>query len=312
MTQDPPVSQQNEDVRPADAANCAPVRTSARVWAQRISIGFVGVVISLLIIYADRPEFLAVFLMGMACWGLHEFYRAVRRQNVEPSEVLGMIACVLFLASALEPDKPVFNQYLPVLLALLMIAALLVELVKSGSHPIPNLGTTLLGAIYVGWLLSFYLRLRMMTHHSVVMNSNIPNSHVGSWLVILVCAVTWMGDTAGMVAGNFLGRHKLAPSISPAKTWEGAIGGIGCATLFGAGLGTYLGFNLPASVAISLLMAVFGLIGDLCESALKRNLGLKDFGGAMGAHGGILDRIDSLLFTAPVAYYFILVFLSPK
>jgi phosphatidate cytidylyltransferase len=174
------------------------------------------------------------------------------------------------------------------------------------------LGTTVLGAIYVGWLISFYMRLRIMDHHTVIMNPRIPDDHVGSWLVILVCIVTWMGDIGGMVIGNFLGSKKLAPTISPSKTWEGAIGGVLCGTTSGTFLGLYLGFDLTASITISLLMSVFGLVGDLCESALKRNLGLKDFGGAFASHGGVLDRIDSLLFTAPVAYYFILVFLSPR
>lgn len=293
------------------AASTARQRGSVH-WMSRISVGVVGAALTLAIIYANRPEFLAVYLTGLACWGLHEFYRAVRKQNAAPSEVLGLIACILFQVSALEPNKPIFNQFLPVLLALLMIAALIVELVKSGSRPIANLGATVLGVIYVGWLISFYTRLRLMDHRSVIINAHIPNGHVGSWLVILVCTVTWMGDIAGLVIGNWLGRNKLAPAISPAKTWEGAIGGVACSTLLGTGLGAYLGFGAPASVAISVLMGVFGLVGDLCESALKRNLGLKDFGTAFAAHGGVLDRIDSLLFTAPVAYYFILVFLSPR
>ncbi|MDR3708019.1 MAG: phosphatidate cytidylyltransferase [Capsulimonadaceae bacterium] len=303
----------NPDTVPSPQAEQHGIKNKGTAyWAQRITIGVGGAFACLALIYSGPPLALALFLTCLATWGVHEFYRAVRRQGSEPTDILGIIACILFQASALYSSKPIFSHYLPALLAILMIAALFVELVKAGGHPIPNLGTTLLGAIYVGWLMSFFIHLRLMDHHTVIMKSSIPDYHVGPWLVILVCTVTWLGDTAALVTGYFVGRTKLAPKISPAKTWEGAIGGALFGTFVGTGLGLWLGFDLVPALTLSILMTVFGQVGDLCESAIKRNLGLKDFGTAFANHGGVLDRIDSLLFAAPVAFYFIQVFLAPR
>jgi phosphatidate cytidylyltransferase len=150
--------------------------------------------------------------------------------------------------------------------------------------------------MYVGWLLGFGILL----HHT---------SPLGDELVLFVVGVTWIGETAAYLVGSTLGRHKLAPITSPRKTVEGALAQVVVSVGAGAALGSWL---LPAcGGALALgggaLLGVIGQFGDLAESAVKRSAGTKDTGGLIPGHGGVLDRIDSLLFNLPAFYYFSLV-----
>ena len=152
---------------------------------------------------------------------------------------------------------------------------------------------TLLAVMYVGWLLGFGILL----HHT---------SPLGDELVLFVVGVTWVGETAAYVVGSTLGRHKLASIISPRKTVEGAIAQVVASIGTGAALGAWL---LPAcgsilAVGAGALLGVIGQFGDLAESAIKRSVGTKDTGRLIPGHGGVLDRIDSLLFNLPAFYYF--------
>lgn len=239
--------------------------------------------------------------------GAQEFYSAVRRQGAMPSDVLGLVACVLFELVAWHWSGNRLIPYLPAVLALLLLTALLVELAKKEHKPILNIGATLLGALYVGWLSSFLILLHGLNAKIVV--PPIGGTSRGEWLVLFVTAVTWIGDTGGLFVGSWLGRHKLAPEISPNKTWEGACGSVVSAVVVALLLGHWIAFPMIHAVILGVLLGVFGLVGDLCESSLKRELGVKDFGALLPGHGGVLDRIDSVLFTAPLAYYYITVIL---
>jgi phosphatidate cytidylyltransferase len=152
---------------------------------------------------------------------------------------------------------------------------------------------TLLAVMYVGWLLGYGILL----HHT---------SPRGDELVLFVVGVTWVGETMAYVIGSTLGRHKLAPLISPRKTAEGAIAQVVASVLAGLALGAWLlpGCGLGVAVAGAALLGVVGQVGDLAESVIKRSVGTKDTGGIIPGHGGVLDRIDSLLFNLPTAFYF--------
>ena len=113
----------------------------------------------------------------------------------------------------------------------------------------------------------------------------------------------YASDVGAFLIGRRFGKHKLAPSISPGKTVEGALGGWLCAIAMAGLIGTGLGLDLGVAALLGALVGVLSQVGDLCESALKRDLGVKDFGGLLPGHGGVLDRFDSLLLTAPVVYY---------
>ena len=283
----------------------------------RIAAGVLGAALYIYLVFAydGLPFALSVALFSV--FGTLELYRAVKNQGGAPSEFLGILACVAFQLAAWTHYGQRFAPYLPAVLLLLVITTLLTELGKRRPKPVITIGTTLLGAVYAGWLLSYLTLLHGMQPGMIRLSgTNMPllvppfaSTTPGEWLVIFVSACTWMSDTGALFVGKALGRHKLAPTISPGKTWEGALGGVVTALLTGLGLGLWLHLPLVHALGLAALCAVAGQVGDLCESVLKRDLGIKDFGNVLPGHGGILDRIDSLLFAAPLAYYYVLFFL---
>jgi phosphatidate cytidylyltransferase len=152
---------------------------------------------------------------------------------------------------------------------------------------------TLFGMLYVGLTLS-----------SLVLTRTFP---AGEWFILFVALVTWAGDTGAYYSGRLWGRHPLAPTVSPKKTIEGLLGGIVLAIV--AALLAQASFlpqlRLQDALILGVLLTGTGLLGDLCESAIKRSVGVKDSGGILPGHGGMLDRLDSLLFAAPTFYYYV-------
>jgi phosphatidate cytidylyltransferase len=122
-------------------------------------------------------------------------------------------------------------------------------------------------------------------------------------LLLFLVVVVQASDVLQFVWGKLLGRRRIAPTISPNKTWEGFAGGVACATLLGTGLWWATPFNPWQAAAMSLLIALAGFAGGLVMSAIKRDRGVKDYGGLLPGHGGVLDRIDSLLFAAPIFFH---------
>lgn len=192
----------------------------------------------------------------------------------------------------------------------LLVPGLLAVLVGTLSVPLlfrlpldqvlKNGAVTLLGVLYLGVTLSFLVAIRLLQE--------------GEWLVFFLLLVTWVGDTAAYYAGTVWGRHQLAPRISPKKSIEGLAGG-----LIGAIIAAYVArwWFLPMLSAfdcaiLAVLLTGVGLWGDLAESAMKRSVGAKDSGGVLPGHGGMLDRLDSLLFTAPTFYYYVIWIISPE
>jgi phosphatidate cytidylyltransferase len=147
--------------------------------------------------------------------------------------------------------------------------------------------------LYVGWLAAHFVLLRGVADGR-------------DWVLLAVLTV-WTTDTGAYFVGRPLGRHKLAPRISPGKTWEGAAGGQVAGFAAVAGLAAAFGLDLTAAhvVALGLLLPAAAQLGDLAESAVKRGLGVKDSSGLVPGHGGVLDRLDSLLFAAPVLYWYL-------
>jgi phosphatidate cytidylyltransferase len=153
-----------------------------------------------------------------------------------------------------------------------------------------------MGAVWVGGGLSFLLLLRGLPQHSRL-------------VLYTVLIAVWAGDTCAYLGGRLLGRHKMAPSTSPGKTWEGFVCGT-AATVFVAFVALYKQhfLSIPQSITLGVVLAVAGPLGDLFESLLKRDAGVKDSGALLGGHGGVLDRLDAFLFAAPAAYFCILAF----
>lgn len=152
------------------------------------------------------------------------------------------------------------------------------------------------GSLYLGYLLSFYVALYLWRPDS---------GHLGFKTVIAVFGAVWIGDTAAMLVGTRFGRHRFFPRISPHKTVEGAVAGLAGSGIFFAIAGPLLQVPFPHDVLLGVLIGVMAQVGDLVESQLKRTAGVKDAGQLIPGHGGILDRIDSLLLVGPVVYYYL-------
>jgi len=153
------------------------------------------------------------------------------------------------------------------------------------------------GSLYLAFMLSFYLSLYFL-------HTPDPN-HLGFGTVIAVFGAIWVGDTAAMVAGLRFGRHRFFPQISPKKTVEGAVAELLASTVFFGVAGLLLNISFPHNLILGLLIGVFAQVGDLVESQIKRTAGVKDASHLIPGHGGVLDRIDSLLLVGVVVYYYV-------
>lgn len=158
----------------------------------------------------------------------------------------------------------------------------------------------LIGMAYIGLLFSGFVLLRGLPGRIAVPLFGMADR--GAWLMILTAACVWATDTGAYLVGRAVGRHKLAPGVSPGKTVEGAFGGLAAGLVVGVVLGSALHLSMRQGLAVGAISAVAGQLGDLFESALKREIGIKDFGHILPGHGGVLDRFDSLLFAVPLVY----------
>jgi phosphatidate cytidylyltransferase len=238
---------------------------------------------------ADGPVWLFGAVMVLAgALGQWEFTGMFARAGVPTFRRLGLVGGSLVTASFALPvsERVAFTV---VLLALLGVGLLRPS---SGRPAWEAVAVTLLGICYVNWLLGYTFWLRDL--------------EAGREWILLLVSVTWLGETAAYLVGSAVGRHKLAPAISPRKTVEGALAQLAASVLaaLGARLAFFPALSLEAALVVGLLLGVVGQAGDLLESALKRSVGTKDTGRIIPGHGGMLDRVDSLLVNTPVLFYY--------
>jgi len=269
---------------------------------KRIITALWGIPLLIVAVWFDKP--LPWFTVFVAVWGLlaaFEFYRMVAVSGVPPLTYFGLIWTLLFIlsrdADLLSILEPYFNPDLltPLLLTSAMVLSLIWLLLRPQKEgAFIGWAWTIAGILYVGWLLSYLVALRGLDD--------------GRNWVFFVLFVTFASDTVAFFVGRALGRHHLAPGISPGKTWEGTVAGV-----FGAII-VSLFFILPTplilhislwqAILLGFLVSVFGQCGDLIESLLKRNMGVKESGKLMPGHGGVLDRTDSIVFAGIVVYLY--------
>lgn len=232
-----------------------------------------------LILFAPRPAFLAAALF-MAVMCFHEYRRLAAAHG---AVIWGPFGYAAGMALLLAPRAELLVAIL-VLLAAFALALTGEDLGKV----LPRAGALAAGLLYIfgAWRCGIHLRD--------------ANPH---WLLFAL-ALIWVGDSTAYYVGKGLGRHRMAPRLSPAKTWEGAVASLAASLVFGVFyLRRFVPDVAPAeAVGVGLLAAVAGQLGDLVESALKRGAGVKDSGTLLPGHGGFLDRLDSSLFAMPVVY----------
>jgi phosphatidate cytidylyltransferase len=226
--------------------------------------------------------------------GAYELHRMMLHEGYHPLILISLALSVLFLVAAMLPQLRLLLLESGLSIALLVTFPLLFFRKKLEGAMV-DWSLTLAIAIYLGWPLSLFPLLRGFQ----------VGISPGFWWVLTVLLGVWGFDTGAFFTGHFFGRHKLAPNISPAKTWEGIAGGlilsITAALLFTA---WPLGVPWYLAILLGILIGVAATLGDLAESLIKRQTHVKDSGQIMPGHGGILDRIDSMLFAVIVVYIF--------
>ena len=270
-------------------------------------VGFAAVAIPLTLIivwYGGVPLVVLVTLAGVL--GARELFDLASRVGIRALRVFGLVSAAALaplvygtlvsrdLHGALARSWP----YAGALWLLLLLTSVLMARAPA-DRPMSATGVTLLGVGYTGALPAFLLAIRH-TEYPV-------RSWTGAWLVFFPLVVTWVCDTAAMFAGRAFGGPKLAPRVSPGKTWSGStaglIGGILIAPVFGSLIFPRVGLDIPLWQlgAIAASLSVIGQVGDLVESLFKREAGVKDSSHLIPGHGGVLDRFDSLYFVIPAA-----------
>ncbi len=255
------------------------------------------------------PSFFDLMAVVLINVGVVEFYAMARHRGFSPHSIIGT-SCSVAVCLLAWVGSPIDMLYW---LAASVIIICTFAMARNIRDAMANASVTVFGILYVGWFCSHVILLRRLS----LPHSEAAIDFGGAGYVIMILILLWLGDGGAFFAGTTWGRHKLVPEVSPNKTVEGSLGGIAM-TLIGALLvkdaGRLLGaFDIALFpdmsygwyLLVGLGVSVAGQIGDLCESYLKRDAGLKDTGNLLPGHGGFLDRFDSLLFAAPLFYYFL-------
>ncbi len=271
---------------------------------QRVITTLWGIPLLVAIVWFDEPlPWFTVLLAILGLLAVFEFYSLVAASKVPPLTYFGLIWTLLFILSRNSELRSILEPHfdLNLLTPLLLTSAVLLSLIwllrrAQKEEAFISWAWTIAGILYVGWLLSYLVALRGLDD--------------GRNWVFFALFTTFASDTTAFLTGRALGRHYLAPNISPGKTREGAIGGILGAIIVSLffTLPTPLILNLKwwQAVLLGLLVSIFGQLGDLVESLFKRNTGVKDSGRLIPGHGGVLDRIDSIVFAGVVVYYYVI------
>lgn len=292
--------------------------------AKRVTVAAIGIPLAVFLLYTGGWA-LAALLALIAALGAWEFIRLARTGGVAPPVLLTVAAATLFVViAALMPTPVSAAPWYWLVMTVLVLSASAVVIWTRGvqGRPLASGAAVMLAALLTGGTLAYAIFLREALAHSPYrfkggeVNALLASKWAGFSLVAFPLAVTWINDTCAYFGGRSLGKHKLIPRVSPGKTVEGTVAGL-VGSLVTAMLYAKFVFNdwlgLPMSFAVAAvggaLIAAAAVVGDLAESLLKREAGVKDSGALLPGHGGVLDRFDALYFTLPVAYWFLFVVL---
>jgi phosphatidate cytidylyltransferase len=239
----------------------------------------------------------AVLFFVVSMLGLIEFFKLMEKGGFKPKKTAaGIVGGAIYLIIALfSLTTEVTFAYLLFIFPLLVLLVVL-ELFRKSEFPVTNFAFSVMGIVYV--VIPFAM-LNFFAYDDAAYYATVEIEGYQYILLLAFFVIQWSNDTGAYVTGKAFGKHKLFERISPNKTWEGAIGGGVFALLAGFIFAYTTDSNILHWLVISLLIVVFGTLGDLTESQIKRSVGVKDSGNILPGHGGILDRFDGVLFSAP-------------
>lgn len=284
--------------------------------AQRVLVAVVAVPILLLVLYYHRPEPTWALIFVGSLLAMKEFFgMTLPAEDRRAALVMGGLSVLLFYwldplaLHALKPhvDVPALDRLSyeggSIVAAVAVLLPGLYYLFKFRDIPTvaARFAATVTGIVYAGFLLTYLAKLRLV--------EPVPGGGHGGDTVLIVLLIAWVADTGGYFAGRFLGKSKLYEAVSPKKTWAGAWGGIAGSVLGVVILKVFFATWLEWCDVFALAIpgGILGQMGDLAESLIKRSVGVKDSGSLLPGHGGILDRIDAVLFIAPYVYGYLAV-----
>ena len=291
----------------SDTLKAQPPKPKPKTFLGKLSPGLARVItaavlLPILVASIIFPKLSLVFVLLTAAAlvaALFEFWLLARKQQIRADAAAGLLssAALLTVFYFTEPGALPDLLMIQLILILLTIGSLVAAMLRGApfDRMITSAGVTVLSVMYVVLLGGHLIALRVGFAPEL-------SKHLLAFFFLIIMGA----DAAAYYGGRGFGKHKLAPGISPGKTWEGAVAGMLASLLLAAVAHYWFFVELPAKFALPLaaLMNVVSVIGDLTESALKRSAGAKDTATILPGHGGVLDRIDSLLFNAPVIYYF--------
>lgn len=250
-----------------------------------------------------QANWLFLIIAGFALGaGLFEFFTLTKKLELKADAGIAYLGAAAFFVAFLF-DAPAKAQDLLILtVALFLILVLITQTFRfqaDFSKMLTGIGVTVLGVLYIAFLGGFLISMRVGFTETIV-------PHLSTKLIGFFFLIVMGADTGAYYVGKNLGKHKLIPKVSPGKTWEGVFGGLFLSAGFAAIASATFFPELPykISIPLAIVMTIVGILGDLAESAMKRGSNTKDAANILPGHGGLLDRLDSLLFNAPILYYF--------
>jgi phosphatidate cytidylyltransferase len=259
------------------------------VLTQRVLSALVGIPLLVALVYWGPPWLFAAFVLVFAVGAQLELYRMFGEAGVEADRGIGLVLGALVVL-AFAADRPVLLHF-ALSLAVIVVVALGIRRDAKAEGAWAGVTLTLLGVCYCAWLLG----------HAIWLHA-LPG---GRALTLFLLGVTWCGESAAFFVGRRFGRRPLAPRVSPGKTVEGAAAQLIVSGAVALGAAPLVSLSLPEAAGLGILLGAVGQVGDLSESFLKRSAGAKDAGYLIPGHGGVLDRLDSLLFNVPALYYWL-------
>ncbi len=267
----------------------------------RLVTGAVLIAIIIGVLFFAPLWVFALVTIGFIAAALNEFFNLVELKGVVIERWIGLGIGLLIPLSIFLEFEPTKGWEL-FFMVLAFLGLFILQLGRQdSSQAIAGISAALFGIFYVSWCFSFLIKLRLISA---------PNLPDGRWLVAYLLLVTKGGDIGAYAVGSIFGRHTLIHRVSPSKTWEGALGGL-LFSLLGAAvlIPVFSGVPVGHLLSLAVLLAILGQLGDLSESLIKRDCQVKDSGALLPGMGGMLDVLDSLLFTAPICYFYVQRFL---
>lgn len=250
-------------------------------------------------------------LLFITVVGVWEFYGLARAKGSEPQRGMGMLMSIVLFFAGFVPSLYIYNVIdksellvdgllLLMLCAILLVLTFVIEVFRNRKTPIYNIATTIMGTLYVALPMATLMIIPAILNEVIYCSDTwIP------WVFLFYLLLVWGNDVFAYLVGVTMGKHRMCERLSPKKSWEGFAGGIAGSVAVGAIAAAVLGGSYGVWIGLAVVVALSSVVGDLIESMFKRDAGVKDSGSIMPGHGGILDRFDALIISAPFALIYL-------